>query len=321
MKAKRVVAAQGGGGVENFERVDRQRLEDREANPGAEQIVRVRRNGEAAALVNDLADFARGRAFQIGNGRADAEEVTFGGGDLLPGHDEEIVDRQAVLAHQAFVEQVGDGVASVVIGDGEAVQAFRARGGDVVLRARDAITRKEGMRVQVDLEGHRREASFGRGKWKASVSRNGRSSAKRSDAASRALSCVRAGSRKAATASHFAIAEFFLFPTYFHEQIEKTRTVSPEMPLRRDDEIEIQFFARVEASAVVTSWATAVALEPWHVWQREVVRERFEYDGAQGIHVAFVRVFRLSMPWILPELPAYGGCRSWVNLPVYRRRR
>ena len=37
---------------------------------------------------------------------------------------------------------------------------------------------------------------------------------------------------------------------------------------------------------------------------------------APGIHVAFVRVFRLSTPWILSELPAYGGCRSWVNLPV-----
>jgi hypothetical protein len=114
----------------------------------------------------------------------------------------------------------------------------------------------------------------------------------------------------------FRHPEFYLFPTYFHEQIEKTRTVSREIPPRRDGEIELRFFARVEASAVVTSWETAIALEPLHVWRREVVRERFEYDDSKGIHVAFVRVFRLSRPWILPELPAYGGCRSWVNLPA-----
>ena len=65
----------------------------------------------------------------------------------------------------------------------------------------------------------------------------------------------------------------------------------------------------------MTSWETAIALEPWHIWQREVVRERFEYERAQGIHLALVRVFRLSRRWILPELPAYGGCRSWVKLP------
>ena len=73
--------------------------------PARNEIVRVRRNGETAALVNDLAGFARWLAFQIGNGRPDAEEVTFGGG-YFARDDEKIVDRPAVLAHQAFVEQV-----------------------------------------------------------------------------------------------------------------------------------------------------------------------------------------------------------------------
>ena len=113
----------------------------------------------------------------------------------------------------------------------------------------------------------------------------------------------------------FRHAEFFLFPTYFHEQIEKTRTVGRAIPPQREGEIEIGLFAKVERAVLVASWETALALEPWHIWQREVVQERFEYEGAEGIHVALVRVFRLSRPWILPDLPAYGGCRSWVKLP------
>ena len=36
-------------------------------------------------------------------------------------------------------------------------------------------------------------------------------------------------------------------------------------------------------TAVVTNWETAVALEPFHILTREVVRERFEYDDAPGI--------------------------------------
>ncbi len=113
----------------------------------------------------------------------------------------------------------------------------------------------------------------------------------------------------------FRHAEFFLFPTFFHEQLAKTRGPILEMPPPLSGTIEIKYFARVEFSAVVTSWETATALAPFHILQPEVVRERFDYDAAPGIQVALVRVFRLSRGWIFPELPAYVGCRSWVELP------
>jgi len=44
--------------------------------------------------------------------------------------DKEVVDGQAVEAHQSFFEQISDGLGCVVIGDGETVQPFRAGGGD-----------------------------------------------------------------------------------------------------------------------------------------------------------------------------------------------
>jgi hypothetical protein len=58
----------------------------------------------------------------------------------------------------------------------------------------------------------------------------------------------------------------------------------------------------------------AATLEPLHILQESVVRERFEYKEA-GLHVALVRVFRLEPSWVLADKPAYGGCRSWVELP------
>ena len=57
------------------------------------------------------------------------------------------------------------------------------------------------------------------------------------------------------------------------------------------------------------------ALAPFHILQESVVRERFEDERAAGIHVAFVRVFRIEPEWILPNEKSYGGCRSWVQLP------
>jgi hypothetical protein len=112
----------------------------------------------------------------------------------------------------------------------------------------------------------------------------------------------------------FRHSEFFLFPTFFHEQVVKVRTPGAEIPAACQGEIEIRFFAKLEARKEITSWPMAAALEPFHILQESVVRERFEYKGA-GLHVALVRVFRLEPSWVLTDKPAYGGCRSWVNLP------
>jgi len=107
--------------------------------------------------------------------------------------------------------------------------------------------------------------------------------------------------------------EFFLFPTFFHEQIVKVRTRGAEVPAARKGEIEIRYYARLEAQKEINSWAQAAALEPLHILDESVVRERFEYKGA-GLNVALVRVFRLEPFWTFADKPVYGGCRSWVNL-------
>ena len=112
----------------------------------------------------------------------------------------------------------------------------------------------------------------------------------------------------------FRHSEFFLFPTFFHEQLGKTRLTDAEIPQERAGEIEIRFFARVVAVKEIISWKMVNALEPLHILQEAVVRERFDYDDRPGLHVALVRAFRLEPSWILPDLPGYGGCRSWVAL-------
>jgi len=113
----------------------------------------------------------------------------------------------------------------------------------------------------------------------------------------------------------FRHREFFLFPTFFHEQLGRTRLVDATLPEPPPNEIEIRFFAKVQETRVIDDWETARALAPLHILQESVVRERFDYDDAPGVHVAFVRVFRLEPVWRFPDAKAYGGCRSWVPLP------
>jgi hypothetical protein len=112
----------------------------------------------------------------------------------------------------------------------------------------------------------------------------------------------------------FRHAEFFLFPTFFHEQMEKVRTPSAAVLAPAQGTIQIRYFAKLEAQTKITSWPAAVRLQPFHILDESVVRERFEYKGA-GLHVALVRVYHMEPEWALADESRYGGCRSWVELP------
>ena len=71
----------------------------------------------------------------------------------------------------------------------------------------------------------------------------------------------------------------------------------------------------VEWTRLVTDLEVVRRLRELHVWQDSVIDERFRYDEQPGIHVAFVRIYRLDPPQRLPMEKKFGGCRSWVELP------
>ena len=114
----------------------------------------------------------------------------------------------------------------------------------------------------------------------------------------------------------FRYSEFFLFPTFFHEQVAKVKEPGATIPKAREGEIEIRYFAKLEAQQQIASWEIAAGLEPFHILHQSVVRDRFDYENA-GLHLAIVRVFRLQPHWVFNDQPAYGGCRSWVKLPEF----
>lgn len=110
--------------------------------------------------------------------------------------------------------------------------------------------------------------------------------------------------------------DFFLFPTLFHEQLAST-TLPPDtaMPEGRSGRIEIRYRVHVEWTALITDLAVAQKLADFHIWRDEVVADRFGWGKWNGLHLAFVRAYRLSAPREFENKPEFGGCRSWVELP------
>jgi hypothetical protein len=115
----------------------------------------------------------------------------------------------------------------------------------------------------------------------------------------------------------FLHREFFLFPTRFHETLEKTTLPSGfALPAEREGEVEIHLTAKIEWTCFLSDSEQLGGLSDFHILHREVVEERFRFGEPPGIHVGFARIYRMSSPWILPMEKRFGGCRSWVELPA-----
>ena len=80
----------------------------------------------------------------------------------------------------------------------------------------------------------------------------------------------------------FRHREFFLFPTFFHEQIAKVRIASGEVPAPGNT-IPIRWYAKVERALRIDSLAIVQALTPLHILSAEVVRERFGYKSPEAL--------------------------------------
>src|SRR5207244_7327881 len=96
-----------------------------------------------------VADFARWFSLEVRKLRPDAEKMAIGGRHFHSWENEKIINGQSVQSHQAFLEEVIDRIARVMIGNGDAMQTFGARGCDHVFRTGDTVPRKQRMRMQV----------------------------------------------------------------------------------------------------------------------------------------------------------------------------
>ena len=123
--------------------------------------------------------------------------------------------------------------------------------------------------------------------------------------------------------------QFILFPTLFHEQGEHLKAYpgggnpgqAPEY--QPGDGVNIRYWAKLSSVWNLGAWETIKELEPFHIWKRETIRERFGWSkspaDSPGINMALVRIYRLEQPWRIEYQNKHGGCRSWLKLPLIAR--
>ena len=118
--------------------------------------------------------------------------------------------------------------------------------------------------------------------------------------------------------------EFLLYPTYFHQMIEKVRrefaaecaevlaTPPPEGVLRMSG------VARVVDHIEVRRPEGMDALRDLHPYDEEQVAMRLEFRPKKPLVILAVEVRPAIAAVEIPLLESYGGCVSWVDVNVER---
>lgn len=119
-----------------------------------------------------------------------------------------------------------------------------------------------------------------------------------------------------------AARDFLLFPTVAHSHAERVRPEHRDLleaaaADSTDDHLVIRAAAKVVAAVPVNRPDGLAAIEDLHIWTAESVRaDRLDFRPKHKLAVLVVSVQPLVEPVEIVRTPEYGGCKSWVELPV-----
>ena len=112
---------------------------------------------------------------------------------------------------------------------------------------------------------------------------------------------------------------FWLYPTYVHQQRdgvnEETRPLLQAVEAQRPPagKVLLRLWAEVTGIYRIRDEWLALMLPHLHCWSEETVRKRFTYRTPE-LFLLVTRVQRVPTAHEIDELPAYAGCKSWVEL-------
>src|SRR5882762_8123505 len=111
--------------------------------------------------------------------------------------------------------------------------------------------------------------------------------------------------------------QFFLFPTYLHQNAQ----------MLKEHERNRLVVLKEEPAQVVLSSAAIVtdivrlrerkqmdALDREHIWTAPLIDMRFNYRPQNPLYLLILRIFRLRQAITIQNTPEYAGCKSWVPL-------
>jgi hypothetical protein len=113
----------------------------------------------------------------------------------------------------------------------------------------------------------------------------------------------------------------WLYPTYEHQKPhllkpEYAHQITPVDSGWHPTDISILAWAEVTEVLQLMDEAAIAQLLPFHIWNERLVTERLHWKPRQPLYALLLRVYVLPEAISLPYSDAYGGCKSWIQLPI-----
>ena len=112
--------------------------------------------------------------------------------------------------------------------------------------------------------------------------------------------------------------EFWLYPTYLHQESHKLAEGSEAVPAALSSSshsrVSLQYYAVVYRADFIATEVELARLQKFHIWPSKTIVERFHYRRP-GIWSLIVRIYERPQPYELVQDEQMAGCRTWVDLP------
>ena len=116
-----------------------------------------------------------------------------------------------------------------------------------------------------------------------------------------------------------AYPSFLLFPTYEHQKKELLKPPfrsNVELPPNdaKPATVPLTHFAKLHEAIEVSEENALESISPFHIWSDDYAHKRLRWKPRQPLWLLILRVYRLGAAQTIPNLPEYGGCKSWITL-------
>ena len=113
---------------------------------------------------------------------------------------------------------------------------------------------------------------------------------------------------------------FVCYPTFEHQAVNYLR--SPFRPYFDEasahraaaNQLRVELVGMAVSSVRSKDPSIIERLSAFHIYNEEFLNQRLKWQPDQPLMVVVVRAFRLATPQLLPVIPRYVGCKSWVDL-------
>lgn len=116
---------------------------------------------------------------------------------------------------------------------------------------------------------------------------------------------------------------FVIFPTVEHSHVERVRSEHADVLAAGASDVHEGGTFTVRCGVTLVDVVPVVdperlpGIADLHIWTNESVqRERVDFRPRHAVQALVVRAVELPEPVTLPRLDEYGGCKSWLDLPV-----